>query len=196
MPAFFVKERVQESDMCFSNLVQQDAPTARNKSILIPKVSDDLNSPILPGLSDDVSKHCLALLPRSHFPAVGAVCKRWRSFIKSKEFITVRKLAGVLEEWLYVLTVDAEGNGSHWEVLDCLGHKHHQLRPMPGPAKAGLAWSFSMGSFWLLLVIWWLMAPAQSEQIYTNTILASIVGLKLISVEHLEYSVVVFPFEQ
>ncbi|KAL0327366.1 UNVERIFIED_CONTAM: F-box/kelch-repeat protein [Sesamum angustifolium] len=122
MPAFFpVKERVQESDMCFSNLVQQDAPTARNKSILIPKL-------------------------------------------------------GLLEEWLYVLTVDAEGNGSHWEVLDCLGHKHHQLRPMPGPAKAGLAWSFSMGSFWLLLVIWWLMAPAQSEQIYSNTILASIGG--------------------
>ncbi|KAL0297098.1 UNVERIFIED_CONTAM: F-box/kelch-repeat protein [Sesamum radiatum] len=86
--------------MCFPNLVQQDAPPARNRSILIPKVSDDFNSPILPGLPDDVSKHCLALLPRSHFSAVGAVCKRWMSFIKSKEFITVRKLAGVLEEWL------------------------------------------------------------------------------------------------
>ncbi|KAL0408495.1 UNVERIFIED_CONTAM: F-box/kelch-repeat protein [Sesamum radiatum] len=68
---------------------------------------------------------------------MGAVCKRWRSFIKSKEFITVRKLAGVLEEWLYVLTADAAGNRSHWEVLDCLGHKHRQLPPMPGPAKAG-----------------------------------------------------------
>ncbi|KAI3452602.1 hypothetical protein Pfo_009266 [Paulownia fortunei] len=134
---FSVKKQVKESDMCFSNLVQQDNPTAKSGSILISMVADDCNSPILPGLPDDVSKHCLALVPRSHFPAMGVVCKRWRSFIKSKEFITVRKLAGVLEEWLYVLTVDAEGKGSHWEVLDCLGHKHHQLPPMPGPAKAG-----------------------------------------------------------
>lgn len=134
---FSVKKRYKESDMCFSNLVQQDSPSAKSGSILISKVADDCHGPILPGLPDDVSKHCLALVPRSHFPAMGAVCKRWRSFIKSKEFITVRKLAGVLEEWLYVLTVDTEGKGSHWEVLDCLGQKHHQLPPMPGRAKAG-----------------------------------------------------------
>ncbi|KAG8383292.1 hypothetical protein BUALT_Bualt05G0169500 [Buddleja alternifolia] len=132
-----VKKRVKESDMCFSCLVQQDTPTAKSGSTLNSKFSDNCHSPILPGLPDDVSKHCLALVPRSHFPTMGAVCKQWRSFLKSKEFITVRKLAGVLEEWLYVLTVDAEGKGSHWEVLDCLGQKHHELPPMPGPVKAG-----------------------------------------------------------
>ncbi|KAK6116592.1 hypothetical protein DH2020_049698 [Rehmannia glutinosa] len=124
--------------MCFSNLVQQDSnPTSKSGSILISKVVNHCHSPILPGLPDDVSKYCLALVPRSHFPVMGAVCKQWRSFIKSKEFFTVRKLAGLLEEWLYVLTVDAEGKESRWEVLDCFGHKHRQLRPMPGPAKAG-----------------------------------------------------------
>lgn len=94
------------------------------------------STPILPGLPDDVSKHCLALVPRSRLPTIGSVCKRWRSFIKSKEFIAVRKLAGVLEEWLYVLTLHPDGKHTHWELL---GHKHHPLPPMPGPAKAGFA---------------------------------------------------------
>ncbi|KAK6160392.1 hypothetical protein DH2020_003773 [Rehmannia glutinosa] len=149
MPGPFSVKRLKE-DMCFSNSVQQDTSTAKNGLIFVSKfadnksgpisiseVTDDYHSPILPGLPDDVSKHCLALVPRSNFPAMGAVSKRWRSFIKSKEFITVRKLAGVLEEWLYVLTVDAEGKESHWEVLDCFGNKHQQLLPMPGPVKAG-----------------------------------------------------------
>ncbi|KAL3818683.1 hypothetical protein ACJIZ3_004588 [Penstemon smallii] len=130
MPGPYSAKRTKESDMCFFNSV-------KSGSILVSKVSDDFHSPILPGLPDDVAKHCLALVPRTNFPAMGAVCKRWRSVIKNKEFITVRRLAGVLEEWLYVLTVNAEGNDSHWDVLDCLGNKHHQLPPMPGPIKVG-----------------------------------------------------------
>ncbi|KAL0364314.1 UNVERIFIED_CONTAM: F-box/kelch-repeat protein [Sesamum angustifolium] len=150
MPGPFAVKRIKELDMCFSDSVQHDTPAAKscsilfskvadakNGSILACKVADDWNSPILPGLPDDVSKHCLALVPRTNFPAMGAVSKRWRSFIKSKELITIRRLAGVLEEWLYVLTMDAEGKESHWEVLDCFGHKHHELLPMPGPLKAG-----------------------------------------------------------
>ena len=68
---------------------------------------------------------------------MGGVCKRWRSFIQCKEFLTERRIAGVLEEWLYVLTMDSEGKESHWEVLDCLGQKHQRLPPMPGPGKVG-----------------------------------------------------------
>lgn len=150
MPGPISAKRIKESDMRFSDSFPRDTPNAKGGSILVPgavdaksksflisEVVDDYYSPILPGLPDDVSKHCLALVPRSYFPAMGAVSKRWRSFIKSKEFIAVRKLAGMLEEWLYVLTVDAEGKESHWEVLDCFGHKHHDLVPMPGPVKAG-----------------------------------------------------------
>ncbi|KAH6798751.1 Galactose oxidase/kelch repeat superfamily protein [Perilla frutescens var. frutescens] len=150
MPGPISAKRIRESDMCFSDLFHCDTPTAKGGSILVPEavdakskafliseVAENYDSPILPGLPDDVSKHCLALVPRSYFPAMGAVSKRWRSFIKSKEFITVRKLAGLLEEWLYVLTVDADGKESHWEVLDCFGHKHRELVPMPGPVKTG-----------------------------------------------------------
>ena len=42
-----------------------------------------------------MAEYCLALVPRSNFPAMGVVCKGWRSFIQSKEFTTVRKLAGM-----------------------------------------------------------------------------------------------------
>ncbi|XP_023899762.2 F-box/kelch-repeat protein At1g67480 [Quercus suber] len=132
------KKRVAKPNMCFTNPVQQNIPTCgKSNPRLCSQVVDDLDSPILPGLPDDVAKHCLALVPRSNFPAMGGVCKRWRSFIQSKEFISVRKLAGVLEEWLYVLTLDAEEKESHWEVLDCLGQKHCLLPQMPGPLKAG-----------------------------------------------------------
>ncbi|KAG8365911.1 hypothetical protein BUALT_Bualt17G0021200 [Buddleja alternifolia] len=140
MPGPYNVKRIKDSDLCFSDSVKQNTPASKTKSglVLISKVSDNsCDNPILPGLPDDVSKHCLALVPRSDFPAMGGVCKKWRSFIKSKEFITVRKLAGMLVEWLYFLTVDAEGNESHWEVLDCSRDKLHQLPPMPGPVRAG-----------------------------------------------------------
>ncbi|GMI99779.1 hypothetical protein like AT1G67480 [Hibiscus trionum] len=93
--------------------------------------------PLLPGLPDDVAKYCLALVPRSSFPAMGGVCKTWRSFIQSKDFLRERTMAGMLEEWLYVLTMDSEGKERRWEVLDCLGRKCRPVRPMPGPAKVG-----------------------------------------------------------
>lgn len=132
------KKRAIELNMNISNAPEQGTPDhLKGGSCLTSKFADDFHSPILPGLPDDVAMYCLALVPRSNFPSMGFVCKRWRSFIQSKEFIMVRNLAGMLEEWLYVLTVDPEGNGSHWEVLDGLGQKHHELPAMPGPAKVG-----------------------------------------------------------
>lgn len=101
-------------------------------------LSEDFrDDPLIPGLSDDVAKLCLALVPRASFPSMGRVCKKWRFVVQSKEFITVRRLAGMLEEWLYVLTMSGGGKESHWEVMDCLGHKLSSLPPMPGPAKTG-----------------------------------------------------------
>ncbi|KAL3501028.1 hypothetical protein ACH5RR_035477 [Cinchona calisaya] len=135
---FLGRKRASDLNMCFSNVVEQKTPAhLKGGSCLISKFADDFHSPILPGLPDDVAMYCLSLVPRSNFPAMGVVCKRWRSFIQSKEFIMVRKQAGMLEEWLYILTVDPEGNGNHWEVLDCWGQKHHVLPSMPGPVRVG-----------------------------------------------------------
>lgn len=139
MPAFVAgKKRFTEPNMCFSNLANRNKLSlSKGNHCVGSDALDDHGSPIIPGLPDDVSKYCLALVPRPSVPAMGGVCKRWRSFIQSKEFITERKLAGVLEEWLYILTADSEGKGSHWEVMDCLGHNRRSLPPMPGPGKSG-----------------------------------------------------------
>nr|XP_043612819.1 F-box/kelch-repeat protein At1g67480 [Erigeron canadensis] len=121
---------VENPSMHISKLVRKTG------SCLHSQVDAGFDSPVLPGLPDDIAKYCLALVPRSNFPTMGRVSRKWRSFIKSKEFMIVRKLAGVVEEWLYVLT-NAEGDGTHWEVLDCLGNIRSVLPPMPGPLKLG-----------------------------------------------------------
>ncbi|XP_016180067.1 F-box/kelch-repeat protein At1g67480 [Arachis ipaensis] len=139
MPGFVAgKKRSTGRNMCFTNLANQDKLTSlQTNHFFASEVLENDDSPILPGLPDDVAKHCLALVPRSNVPTIGGVCKRWRSFIQSKEFITVRKLAGMVEEWLYFLTMDTEGEGTHWEVMDRPSHKCQALPPMPGPVKAG-----------------------------------------------------------
>ncbi|KAH9624151.1 hypothetical protein KSS87_012814 [Heliosperma pusillum] len=139
MPGFnSEKKRLIDSAMCCSILVQHLPNNAKGTPFSTRYgVSDDRYVPILPRLSDDVAKLCLSLVPRSNFPAMGAVSKGWRSFIRSNELITIRKQAGMLEEWLYVLTIDEGKKQSHWEVLDCFGNKHQVLPPMPGEFKVG-----------------------------------------------------------
>ncbi|KAL1216441.1 F-box/kelch-repeat protein [Cardamine amara subsp. amara] len=122
------KKRIVNHNMCFS----------KGNLDLGSRLSENFrDDPLLPGLPDDVAKLCLALVPRASFPSMGSVCKKWRYVVQSKEFITVRRLAGMLEEWLYVLTMNAGGKESHWEVMNCLGQKLSSLPPMPGPAKTG-----------------------------------------------------------
>ncbi|XP_042502525.1 F-box/kelch-repeat protein At1g67480 isoform X1 [Macadamia integrifolia] len=139
MPGLVSSEKLfTDLEMCFSTTVLKDPSNCSKMNPQLTSLApDELCSPILPGLPDDVAKYCLALVPRTKFPAMGAVSKRWRSVIQSKEFITVRKQAGRLEEWLYVLTGDTDGKGNHWEVLGCLGNEHQLLPPMPGPVNAG-----------------------------------------------------------
>ncbi|KAJ6818983.1 F-box/kelch-repeat protein-like [Iris pallida] len=134
-----VKKRIVESEMCFNTATRNNRTGQSKCSTKIDsQTTIELYCPILPGLPDDVAKFCLALVPRSYIPVMGAVSKRWRSFIQSKEFITVRKEAGKVEEWIYVLTADAEGKGSHWEILDPSGGEERRTLPsMPGPVKAG-----------------------------------------------------------
>lgn len=139
MPGFTrEKKRLTDSNMCFSISVQQEVPNLSKGAPQTRSVgAEDRYVPILPGLPDDVGKLCLALVPRTNFPAMGVVSKRWRSFIRSKEFITIRNQVGLLEEWLYMLTIDEEGKESNWEVLDCFGNKHCVLPPMPSQLKLG-----------------------------------------------------------
>ncbi|KAJ1270580.1 hypothetical protein BS78_06G063200 [Paspalum vaginatum] len=103
---------------------------------MIQKKTDSYST-MIPGLPEDLAKTCLALVPQSYFPVMGAVSKRWMAFIGSREFIAVRKEVGKLEEWIYVLTAETGGKGHCWEVFGSLGQKKRKPPPIPGPSKAG-----------------------------------------------------------
>lgn len=132
-------EVVPNSAMCSSTLVGPSKKVLLSRTV--PDSSSELlgefDSPIIPGLPDHVAKTCLALVPRREFPSMGLVCKKWRSFLGSKEFLLERKLGGTLEEWIFILTTGAGKKESHWEAIDSLGNKQRSLPLMPGPLKSG-----------------------------------------------------------
>lgn len=132
------REPFVQSQTCLRATMQLKFPSRPKLSPGL-MIQEEINSycALIPGLPEDLAKICLALVPRSYFPVMGAVSKRWMSFIGSKEFIAVRKEIGKLEEWIYVLTAEARGKASHWEVLGSLQQTNRILPPMPGPTKAG-----------------------------------------------------------
>lgn len=96
--------------------------------------------PLIPGLPEEIAKLCIALVPRSYLPTMGAVSKAWRKYIRSKEFMAVRREAGRVEEWIYFLTGNPKGKeGIHWEVSGSglAGGKTKMLPPMPGQVRGG-----------------------------------------------------------
>ncbi|CAI5516526.1 unnamed protein product [Closterium sp. Naga37s-1] len=64
---------------------------------------------LIPGLSDDVARLCLARLPRRSHRCARAVCRSWASLLRSQEFFTLRRAIGRHEQWLVVL---AGGRGN------------------------------------------------------------------------------------
>ena len=138
MPGFISgKKRFTEINMCIINTVKKNSVSHSKSDTRSTQFDYESDKSLFPGLPDDVAKLCLALVPRSSHPSMAGVCKNWRSFIKGKDFITERKLAGAVEEWLYFLTMDTERKECHWEVFDCVEHKFRILPPMPGAVKAG-----------------------------------------------------------
>lgn len=131
------QKRLVDAEVKLNVSIQSNLATQKFSAGFSLQAQQDPHCPIIPGLPDDVAKFCLVLLPRKHLPVIGAVCKRWRSFIKSKEFLVIRKEAGKIEEWLYILTGDLDGSGNHWEVLAGLGDNSKMLPPMSGSKKAG-----------------------------------------------------------
>jgi hypothetical protein len=102
-------------------------------SVPLTEKTTDPHNGLIPGLPEDIAEICIALVPQRHFPAMGAVSRRWRSFIGSREFSTIRKEVRKIEELVYVLARKSGANGSRWEVLG--EHKNRAIPPMPGLTK-------------------------------------------------------------
>nr|CAB3484274.1 unnamed protein product [Digitaria exilis] len=132
------REPFVQSQACISARVDlKFSAEQKLPSRTVIQQQNDSYSVLIPGLPEDLAKICLALVPRSYFPVMGSVSKSWMAFIGSKEFISVRKEVGKLEEWIYVLTAGAGGQGSRWEVMGGLDQMKRILPPMPGPNKVG-----------------------------------------------------------
>ncbi|CAH8349727.1 unnamed protein product [Eruca vesicaria subsp. sativa] len=87
---------------------------------------------LIPGLLNEVAELCLSRVPRSEFRTISQVCWRWRRFLRSEHFATVRKMTGSVEEFMCVLVDDI-----YWEVFDGSGNKLGRIPPVPGPLKCG-----------------------------------------------------------
>lgn len=132
------RRQFADSETRLDITIQNNRKTLQKVSAgFILQMQQHLQCPIIPGLPDDVAKLCLALVPRCDWPVMSAVCKTWRSFMGSKEFLAVRKEAGKLEEWMYILADSSEGIEGHWEAWGVPGKKFMVLPPMPGSRKAG-----------------------------------------------------------
>lgn len=95
-----------------------------------PRDRNRYQSPLLPGLPDDLAIACLIRVPRVEHFKLRLVCKRWSRLLASNYFYTLRKNLGTAEEWIYIMKQDREGKLS-WLAFDPM-HQHWQsLPPIP-----------------------------------------------------------------
>ncbi|RWW08103.1 hypothetical protein GW17_00028481 [Ensete ventricosum] len=52
---------------------------------------------MIPGLTDDVERECLARVPYNAFPTLFSVCKRWRQVLRDPTFHRFRKSTGIAQ---------------------------------------------------------------------------------------------------
>ncbi|PKI79558.1 hypothetical protein CRG98_000033 [Punica granatum] len=87
-------------------------------------------SPLIPGLPDDLAIACLIRVPRSEHCKLRLVCKRWNRLLSGNFYYSQRKTVGVAEDWVYVIKRDREGKIS-WNAFDPVYHLWQPLPPIP-----------------------------------------------------------------
>ncbi|KAK6941635.1 Kelch repeat type 1 [Dillenia turbinata] len=87
-------------------------------------------SPLLPGLPDDLAIACLIRVPRIEHRKLRLVCKRWYRLLAGNFFYSLRKSLGIAEEWIYVIKRDRDGKIS-WHAFDPIYQLWQPLPPVP-----------------------------------------------------------------
>lgn len=87
-------------------------------------------TPLLPGLPDDLAIACLIRVPRLEHRKLRLVCKRWYRLLAGNFFYSLRKTLGIAEEWIYVIKRDREGKIS-WHAFDPVYQIWQPLPPVP-----------------------------------------------------------------
>ncbi|KAF3780192.1 F-box/kelch-repeat protein [Nymphaea thermarum] len=94
-------------------------------------------SPLLPGLPDDLAIHCLIRVPRVEHRKLRLVCKRWHRLLVGNYFYSLRKSLGMAEEWIYVIKRDKDGKIS-WHAFDPVYQLWQPLPPVPSEYSEAL----------------------------------------------------------
>ncbi|KAL5975798.1 hypothetical protein ACLOJK_020126 [Asimina triloba] len=105
------------------------------------KISQDdgsrSQSPLLPGLPDDLAIACLIRIPRMEHRKLRLVCKRWYRLLAGNYFYSLRRSLGIAEEWIYVMKRDRDGRIS-WHAFDPTHQLWQPLPPVPKEYSAAL----------------------------------------------------------
>ncbi|KAL5973735.1 hypothetical protein ACLOJK_030391 [Asimina triloba] len=105
------------------------------------KISQDdgsrSQSPLLPGLPDDLVIACLIRVPRMEHRKLRLVCKRWYRLLAGNYFYSLRRSLGIAEVWIHVMKRDRDGRIS-WHAFDPTHQLWQPLPPVPKEYSAAL----------------------------------------------------------
>ncbi|KAL5717069.1 hypothetical protein ACHQM5_010143 [Ranunculus cassubicifolius] len=123
------KRFVPGTKLCLQPDIKASVHPSRHRS----GRSDDRSrsqSPLLPGLPDDLAIACLIRVPRIEHQKLRVVCKRWYRLLAGNFFYSLRKSLGIAEEWIYVIKRDRDGKIS-WHAFDPIHQIWQPLPPVP-----------------------------------------------------------------
>ncbi|KAI5057101.1 hypothetical protein GOP47_0027116 [Adiantum capillus-veneris] len=102
-------------------------------------------------LPNDLATLCLVRLARKYHHTLRGVCKTWKSFVTSRLFVSMRKILGLSEGWIYVLSRDSS-EYLHWDVLDPSQRRWMTLPPVPPSCsrRFGMACEVLDGQFFFI----------------------------------------------
>ncbi|CAI9100174.1 OLC1v1037114C1 [Oldenlandia corymbosa var. corymbosa] len=121
------KKYVPRSKLCLQPDIKPSIHPTRQKP---PRDRNRSQSPLLPGLPDDLAIACLIRVPRIEHRKLRLVCKRWYRLLAGNFFYSLRKNLGIAEEWIYIMKRDRDGKLS-WHAFDPMYQLWQPLPPVP-----------------------------------------------------------------
>lgn len=121
---------VPGSKICTQPDIKPSVHPTKHKTGRCSRSRSRSQSPLLPGLPDDLAIACLIRVPRVEHRKLRLVCRRWYRLLAGNFFYSLRKSLGIAEEWIYVFKRDREGRIS-WHDFDPIHQLWQSLPPIP-----------------------------------------------------------------
>ncbi|XXG47798.1 hypothetical protein AAC387_Pa02g2378 [Persea americana] len=121
---------VPGSKICTQPDIKPSVHPTKHRTGRCSRIRSRSQSPLLPGLPDDLAIACLIRVPRVEHRKLRLVCRRWYRLLAGNFFYSLRKSLGIPEEWIYVFKRDREGRIS-WHAFDPIHQLWQPLPPIP-----------------------------------------------------------------